>query len=189
MYSVNNSSPEAKPFNLDTHFTNYNLSAYWTSRKLASLSVNISKYNSLIAEGNKKKKSPRKQSPAAGGSRSAPRQVSTLSRQSGGGSQRPSRQSTPSKRSRDELEKSTVTEGTEVSSEPQMPTPLKKGENPDAVKATRILSEFNQFSKDCWPLGRHFTSTWIASSARSHRTNGWSGLDRMRELNGKSTIS
>ena len=38
-----------------------------------------------------------------------------------------------------------------------MPTPLKKGENPDVVKATRILREFNAYSKDCWPMGRHFT--------------------------------
>ena len=158
VYACNNSSPDAKPFNLNLHFSSYTLSAYWTSRKLTALAVNISKYNSLIAEGNKKKKSPRKQTTSgAGGSRSAPRQVPTQSRQSGGASQRQSRQSTPSKRSREDMEKSSVTEGAEVSSEPLMPTPLKKGESPDAVKATRILSDFNQFSKDCWPLGRHFT--------------------------------
>ena len=38
-----------------------------------------------------------------------------------------------------------------------MPTPLKKGESPDAVKATRILQEFNAYSKDCWTMGHHFT--------------------------------
>lgn len=41
--------------------------------------------------------------------------------------------------------------------EPLMPMPLKKGENLDAVKATRIMSEFNQFSKDYWPLVPYFS--------------------------------
>ena len=76
VYACNNSSPDAKPFNLETHFSNYVMTAYWTSRKLTALCVNISKYNSLVTEGNKKRKSPRKPTTSgAGGSRSAPRQV------------------------------------------------------------------------------------------------------------------
>ena len=39
----------------------------------------------------------------------------------------PIRQSTPSKRSRDNMERSGVIEDVEVSSPPVMPTPLKKG--------------------------------------------------------------
>ena len=69
----------------------------------------------------------------------------------------PSRQSTPSKRSRDDMERFGVTETAEVSSPPVMPIPLKKGENPNAVKATRILRNSNNYLKDCWPMGRHFT--------------------------------
>ena len=147
-------SDEAKHFDLPGVFTKYALSQYWTARKLTALSMNISKFNSAIVEANKKKKSPRKPSSSgAGGSRSAPRPVPSASRLTEG----PSRHSTPSKRTRDDMEKSGVTETAEVSSPPVMPTPLKKGENPDAVKVTRILREFNNYSKDCWPMGRHFT--------------------------------
>lgn len=55
------------------------------------------------------------------------------------------------------MEISIIIEGAEVSSEPFMPTPLKKKEELDAEKATRILSKFKYFPKDYWPLGRHFT--------------------------------
>ena len=55
------------------------------------------------------------------------------------------------------MERSRVTEAVEMSSPPIMPTPLKKGENSDVVKATRILRDFNNYSKDCWPMGRQFT--------------------------------
>ena len=152
-YAENNVVADAKHFLKDL-FTKYSLSSYWTARKLSALSLNISKYNSAVSEANKKKKSPRKPSTSgAGGSRSAPRPVPSASRVTEG----PSRHSTPSKRSRDEMERSGVTEGAEVSSPPVMPTPLKKGENPDAVKATKILRDFNNYSKDCWPMGRHFT--------------------------------
>ena len=40
---------------------------------------------------------------------------------------------------------------------PVMPTLLKKGENLDAAKEMRILRGFNNYSKDCWPMARHFT--------------------------------
>ena len=153
-YAQNNVVEEAKHFDLDAAFSKYALSPFWTARKLTALSLNISKYNSVVIEAKKKKKSPRKSSTSgAGGSRSAPRPVPSASRLTEG----PSRASTPSKRTREEMEKSGLTEGAEVSSPPMMPTPLKKGENPDAVKATRILREFNNYSKDCWPMGRHFT--------------------------------
>ena len=154
VYAVLNSGPEADPFNLEAAFSKYALTSYWTARKLTALAVNISKYNSAVVEGGKRKKSPKSQSASgAGGSRSAPRAVPAVSRQTRG----PSRQSTPSKRTREDMEKSSLTEGAEVSSAPLMPTPLKKGENPDAIKATKTLRDFNNYSKDCWPLGRHFT--------------------------------
>lgn len=95
--------------------------------------------------------------PSAGGSKSAPRHVPSHSCQSGGTIARHSRQSTPSKRSCKDMEISSVTEGVEVTSDPLMPALLKKGENPDAKKTTRILFEFNEYLKDCWLLGRHFT--------------------------------
>ena len=154
VYAQMNVSEDAKHFDLPSIFSKYALSPYWTARKVTSLLVNITKFNSVVAEANKKKKSPRKPSTSgAGGSRSAPRPVPTASR----GTDMPSRHSTPSKRTRDEMEKSGVTETAEVNSPPVMPTPLKKGENPDAVKATKILRDFNNYSKDCWPMGRHFT--------------------------------
>src|ERR1700738_4220749 len=130
-YATNNVAEDAKHFDLDALFSKYALSPYWTARKLTALALNISKYNSVVTEANKKKKSPRKPSTSgAGGSRSAPRPVPSMSRATEG----PSRHSTPSKRTREEMEKSGVTETAEVSSPPVMPTPLKKGENPDAVK-------------------------------------------------------
>ena len=181
-YAQNNVTDDAKHFDLDAHFTKYALSPFWTARKLTALNLNISKYNSAVVEANKKKKSPAKKPSAsgAGGSRSAPRPVPSASRLTEG----PSRASTPSKRTREDMEKSGVTEGAEVSSPPVMPTPLKKGEKPDAVKATRILREFNNYSKDCWPMGRHFTfnvdcfkcdpspSQWVVRS-REHGGVKW----------------
>ena len=154
LYAVNNAGEEAKHFELSKLFTNFNLSALWTSRKLNQLLLNMTKYNAAVEEANKKKKSPRKPSSAgAGGSRGAPRAVPSGGRIS----EVPSRTSTPSKRSRDDLEMSTLTEGVEASSSLIMPTPLKKGENPNAKRATKILHDFNNYSKDCWPMGRHFT--------------------------------
>ena len=55
------------------------------------------------------------------------------------------------------MERFGVTEGVEVSSPPMMPTFLKKGEYPNTAKATRILIDFNNYLKDCWPIGHHFT--------------------------------
>jgi hypothetical protein len=113
-YAEMNVVENAKHFFKDL-FTKYTLSSYWTTRKLTTLSLNISKYNSAIAEANKKKKSPRKPSaPGAGSSRSAPRAVPSGSRATEG----PSRASTPTKRTREDMEKSGVTEGAEVSSAP-----------------------------------------------------------------------
>ena len=133
VYAPMNVSEDAKHFDLPNIFLRYALSQYWTTRKVTSLLVNISKYNSVVAEADKKKKSPRKPSASgAGGSRRAPRPVPTASR----GTDMPSRHSTPSKRTKEEMEKSEVTETAKVSSPPVMPTPLKKGENLDAVKAT-----------------------------------------------------
>lgn len=153
-YCVHHAGPDAKHFELEKLFSNYKLSNIWTARKLNGLLLNMTKYNCAVEEANKKKKSPRKPSSSgAGGSRSAPRSVPS----SGRASEAPSRASTPSKRSREDMEKSSLTEGAETSSAPTMPTPLKRGENPDAVKATRILREFNNYSKDCWFMGRNFT--------------------------------
>src|ERR1700737_3677169 len=105
----NNVVADAKHFLKDL-FTKYSLNSYWTARKLSALSLNISKYNSAVSEANKKKKSPRKLSTSgAGGSRSAPRPVPSASR----GTECPSRHCTPSKRSRDEMERSGGTEGAE----------------------------------------------------------------------------
>ena len=79
------------------------------------------------------------------------------------------------------MEKSGVTKAVEVSPPPVMPTPLKKGENPDAMKVTRILGDFNNYEKDCWPMGHHFTfsvdcfkcrkspNKWVH---RSHKSGG-----------------
>ena len=153
-YAQNNVVEDVKHFNLVNIFTKFSLSQHWTARKLTTLALNMSKYNSAVAEANKKKKNPKKPAASgASGSRSTPRPVPLASRLTEG----PSRQSTPSKRTRDDLEKSGVTETAEVNSPPLMPTLLKKGENPDAGKATRILRDFNNYSKDCWPMGRHFT--------------------------------
>src|ERR1700737_507232 len=125
VYACNNVASDAKHFNLDALFTKFTLSQHWTARKLTALTLNILKFNSVAAEANKKKKSPRKPSASgAGGSRSAPRPVPSGSRVTEG----PSRQSTPSKRSREDMKKSGVTEGAEGSSPPLLPTPLKKGE-------------------------------------------------------------
>ena len=51
--------PKAKPFILEALFTRYTLSPYWTMRKFTTLAVNISKFNNLVAEVTKKKKSPK----------------------------------------------------------------------------------------------------------------------------------
>lgn len=127
---------DAKHFDLPSLFTKYTLSQYWTTMKLTALALKISKYNSAIVEANKKNKSPKKPfASGARGSRSAPRPVLSASRVTKG----PNRHSTPSKKTRDDMEKSGVTETAEVSSPPVMPTPLKKGEKPDAAKAMRIL--------------------------------------------------
>lgn len=153
-YAVNHAGEDAKHFNLQTHFSNYQPTPHWPARKLNGLILNLTKYNSAVQEANKKKKSPRRPTSAgAGGSRSAPRSVPASSRLTEG----PSRQSTPSKRSREDMEKSGITEGAEASSAPKMPTPLKKGQEPDPGRATKILRDFNEYSKDCWPMGRHFT--------------------------------
>jgi hypothetical protein len=196
-YAEMNVSDNAKHFFKDL-FTKYALSPYWTARKLTALSLNISKYNSAVAEANKKKKSPRKPSAAgagtsrgAGSTRGAPRAVPSGSRATEG----PSRASTPTKRTRDEMEKSGVTEGAEVSSAPEMPTPLKKGELPDPIKATKIVREFNAYSQDCWPMGRYFTfnvdcykcekspSEWVV---RSHERTGvnWQLNNLMNSVKG-----
>ena len=153
-YAQNNVVEDAKHFDLEGLFTKYTLSPLWTARKLTALALNISKYNSVVSEANKKKKSPKKPSASgAGGSRSAPKPVPSASRVTEG----LSKHSTLSKRTRDDMERSGVTETAEMSSPPVMPTPLKKGENPDAVKATRILRDFNNYLKDCWPIEHHFT--------------------------------
>jgi hypothetical protein len=154
-YAINNITEEGKRFDLDKLFGKYSLSQHWTSRKLTALCLNVSKTNTAIVEANKKKGKTTKRPTAsgAGGSRSAPRPVPSASRVTEGGS----RHSTPSKRTRDDMEKSGVTEGAEINSPPSMPTPLQKGEIPDGAKATRILREFNSYSKDCWPMGRFFT--------------------------------
>ena len=55
-YAQNNVVDEAKHFNLDGHFTKYALSPFRTTRKLTALAFNISKYNSVVVEANKKKK-------------------------------------------------------------------------------------------------------------------------------------
>ena len=146
-YAEMNVVDNAKHFFKDL-FTKYALSSYWTARKLTMLSLNISKYNSAVAEAKKKKKSLRKPSAARAGSyRGAPRVVPSGSRATEG----PNRASTPSKRTREDMEKLGVTEGAEVSSAPEMPTPLKKGEFSDPVKATKIVREFNAYS-----IGRYF---------------------------------
>jgi hypothetical protein len=190
-YVEMNVADNAKHFFKDL-FTKYALSSYWTARKLTALSLNISKYNSAVAEANKKKKSPRKPSAAgAGTSRGAPRAVPSGSRATEG----PSRAFTPTKRTREDMEKSGVTEGAEVSSAPEMPTPLKKGELPDPVKATKIVRDFNAYSKDCWPMGRYFTfnvdcykcekspSEWVV---RSHERGGvnWQLNNLMNNVKG-----
>ena len=51
-----NVSEDAKHFDLPNIFSRYALSQYWTARKVTSLLVNISKYNSVVSEANKKKK-------------------------------------------------------------------------------------------------------------------------------------
>ena len=95
VYAQLNVGEDAKHFNLHGLFTKYTLSQYWTARKLTALALNILKYNSVVVEVNKKKKSPRKPfASGAGGSRSAPRPVPSASRVT----ERPNRQSTPSKR-------------------------------------------------------------------------------------------
>ena len=153
-YAVHNTGQDAKHFELTKMFKDYNLSALWTARKLNQLLFNMTKYNTAVEEANKKKNSPRKPfSAGAGGSRGAPRTVPSGGRIN----EAPSRISTPSKRSRDDMEKSRLMEGVEASSAPIMPTPLKKRENPDVAKATKILWDFKNYSKDCWPMGRHFT--------------------------------
>ena len=46
------------------------------------------------------------------------------------------------------MEKFGVIEAAKVSSPPVMPTPLKKGESPDVVKAMRIFRDFSNYSKN-----------------------------------------
>src|ERR1700737_496874 len=67
IYATNNVVEDAKHFDLDALFSKYALSPYWTARKLTALALNISKYNSVVTEANKKKKSPRK--PSTSGAR------------------------------------------------------------------------------------------------------------------------
>lgn len=56
VYVCNNSSSNTKPFNIETHFFNYAKRAYWTSKKLTALYVNILKYNNVVTEDNNEKK-------------------------------------------------------------------------------------------------------------------------------------
>ena len=55
VYTRNNVAADAKHFNLDGIFTKYVVSQYWTTRKLTALALNISKYNNVATEANKKK--------------------------------------------------------------------------------------------------------------------------------------
>lgn len=58
LYAYMHSSQDTKPFNLDAHFAEYKLSAYWTSKRLTALALNISKYNNVITQN--KRKNPKK---------------------------------------------------------------------------------------------------------------------------------
>ena len=55
-YIQNNVVKEAKHYDLEGLSTKYTLSPFWTARKLTTLALNISKYNSVVTEANKKNK-------------------------------------------------------------------------------------------------------------------------------------
>src|SRR5665213_2717157 len=49
-----------------------------------------------------------------------------------------------------------LTEGPEVSSTLSVAPLLKRGQAPDAELSTKIFQEFDEKTKDCWPLGRFY---------------------------------
>lgn len=55
VYVYMNAGAYAKHFNLEDLFSKCTLSQFWTVRKLTTLALNISKYNSVVVEANKKK--------------------------------------------------------------------------------------------------------------------------------------
>lgn len=146
------SSPEAGCFNLATVFSDYALNAPWTGKRLGRLLNNVTKVNAAIEEGKKGKKKkvssservPRVPKPVSGTSRVVVQSET-------------SRGSRKSKRSHSQMDTSGVTEGPEVSSTLSVAPLLKRGQVPDAELSTKIFQEFNDRTKDCWPLGRFYT--------------------------------
>ena len=144
------SSPEAVGLDLDGVFSNFALNAPWTGKRLGRLLNNVTKVNAAIEEGNKgkKKKSTAERVPRV------PKSVSGGSRQLVSST---SKSSKKSKRSHSQMETSGVTEGAEVSSTLSVAPLLKRGQAPDAELSTKIFQEFDERTKNCWPMGRFYT--------------------------------
>ena len=145
------SSPQADCFDLKTLFTDYALNAPWTGKRLGRLLNNVTKVNAAVEEG---KKGKGKKSTATERVPRVPRTVSGGSRPVRSETSRGSRKS---KRSHSQMENSGVTEGPEVSSTLSVAPLLKRGQAPDAELSTKIFQEFDDRTKDCWPLGRFYT--------------------------------
>ena len=54
VYTCMNVGAYAKHFSLEGLFSKYDLSQFWTVRKLTAFALNILKYNSVVAKANKK---------------------------------------------------------------------------------------------------------------------------------------
>lgn len=145
------SSPQAGCLDLGTLFTDYALNAPWTGKRLGRLLNNMTKVNAAIEEG---KKGRGKKSTSLERVTRVPKPVPGSSRAVLSETSRGSRKT---KRSHSQMETSGLTEGPEVSSTLEVAPLLKRGQAPDADLSTKIFQEFDERTKDCWPMGRFYT--------------------------------
>ena len=148
-----NGSTDAACFNLEKEFQDYACNAPWTGKRLGRLLNNMTRVNGALLEAKKGKE--KKKLVISERHKRVPKPVPETSRPSQSGASRGSKQA--NKRSHSQMESSGLTEGPDVSSTLTVAPLLKKGERPDAELSTKIFQEFDEKTKDCWPLGRYFT--------------------------------
>ena len=145
------SSPEAGCLELPALFTDYAVNAPWTGKRLGRLLNNMTRVNAAIEEtkkGKGKKPSTSERVPRV------PRAVTMGSSQVQSEGSKGSRKT---KRSHSQMETSGVTEGPDSCSSLSVAPLLKRGQAPDAELSTKIFQEFDERTRDCWPLGRFYT--------------------------------
>ena len=145
-----NSSPQAGCLELASLFTDYAVNAPWTGKRLGRLLNNMTKVNAAIEEA---KKGKGKKASTTDKVARVPKPVFGTSRQVQSETSKGSRRT---KRSHSQMTTSGLTEGPEVSSTLSVAPLLKRGQAPNAELSTKIFQEFDEKTKDCWPLGRFY---------------------------------